>query len=211
MSPIVLDGQSAVSEVKQDNPLVWPLLSVLQDSRQHWKVHCLATELKKHQLLLSLDDDPEQDLFKRNFLLMNALFQLQQILLPAQWLQVQAMDIHISATVPGDIEIELAQDAVLRQYYLDWTNYDISTFVIREMLAQFWHRYEQHIGANASPINSNLEKITALKIFELELNASDKDVRQQWRRLALRWHPDRHTGDAAKFRQVCEAWQILRC
>jgi len=211
MPPIVPSEQSTITLEQQDNPLVWPLLSVLQDSQQHWKIHCLASELKQHKLLLTLDDDPEQDLFKRNFLLMNALFQLQQILLPQQWLQVQAMDIYISDTVPNDITIELTQDSVLRQYYLDWTNYDISNLVIREMLAQFWHRYEQHIGAQPPPTSSHLERITALKTFELEANASEQDIRRQWRRLALRWHPDRDNGSAEKFRQVCEAWQLLRC
>ena len=210
MTLIELGNHHNLSEVKHDNPLVWPLLTVLQESNRSWKVHWLATELQRHNLLLSLDNDPAQDLFKRNFLLMNALFQLQQILLPEQWLQVHAMDIQILSRLPIDLDMELHQDAALRDYYLDWENYDINTYAIHEMLEQFWYRYEEHVGTEPKQPSCNLLVTEALNIFELSHDSGDKEIRRQWRRLALRWHPDRNNGNAGKFRRVCEAWQILR-
>ncbi|MDF4599355.1 DnaJ domain-containing protein, partial [Vibrio parahaemolyticus] len=36
------------------------------------------------------------------------------------------------------------------------------------------------------------------------------EIRRQWRKLALRWHPDRENGDAERFRVLCEAWNVLR-
>ncbi|WP_445947011.1 DNA-J related domain-containing protein, partial [Shewanella sp.] len=74
--------QTELTATKGENPLIWPLLSLLQASNQSWKVHHLATALQEKGLMHDLDPSPEKDLFKRNFLLMNALYELQEILLP---------------------------------------------------------------------------------------------------------------------------------
>lgn len=195
-----------VANTKGDNPLIWPLLTVLQASNQSWKIHHLATELQTQGLIHQLDDNPGNDLFKRNFLLMNALFELQEILLPKQWLQVKAMDIQIFRLVPSNVNLLIMQDTSLREYYLDWNNYDTSENVVRELLEAFWSNYKSYIGLNINLMN----KSNALRVFELDESATARDIRKQWRRLALKWHPDRPDGDAARFREVCEAWQSLR-
>ncbi|WP_394203247.1 DNA-J related domain-containing protein [Shewanella waksmanii] len=195
-----------VCHIKGDNPLIWPLLSLLQASNKSWKVHHLAAELQKKGLMQDLDSHPEKALFKRNFLLMNALFNLQSILLPNSYLQVKSMEIQIFRILPNDLSQQLSSDDALRDYYLDWHNYDTCPNVIQEMLASFWSRYEDYIGANPA----NMHPSHALRVFELDNNASDKDISKQWRRLALKWHPDREGGDPIKFKQVCEAWQTLR-
>ncbi|HYV96705.1 MAG TPA: J domain-containing protein, partial [Gemmatimonadaceae bacterium] len=44
-------------------------------------------------------------------------------------------------------------------------------------------------------------------------NASEADIKQAYRRLALKWHPDRNGGSAeaeAKFKEVMEAHDVLR-
>lgn len=195
-----------VSNTKGDNPLIWPLLTVLQASNQSWKIHHLATELQTQGLIHQLDDNPGNDLFKRNFLLMNALFELQEILLPKQWLQVKAMEIQIFRLVPSNVNLLIMQDTSLREYYLDWNNYDTSENVVRELLEAFWSNYKSYIGLNINLMN----KGNALRVFELDESATAREIRKQWRRLALKWHPDRPDGDAARFREVCEAWQSLR-
>lgn len=195
-----------LSTTKGDNPLIWPLLSVLQASNHSWKIHHLATELQSKGLIHPLDDNPGNDLFKRNFLLMNALFELQDILLPKQWLQVKAMEIQIFRLVPSNVNLLIMQDSALRDYYLDWNNYDASENVVRELLEAFWSSYKSYIGLNVNLMNKGY----ALRVFELDESASARDIRKQWRRLALKWHPDRPDGDATRFREVCEAWQSLR-
>ncbi|QSX31938.1 DnaJ domain-containing protein [Shewanella cyperi] len=204
--PQLENANTDVPAAKGDNPLIWPLLSLLQASVQSWKVHHLASELQSRGLMQHLDDNPEKDLFKRNFLLMNALFELQEMLLPRQWLQVQAMDIRLLRLPPADAQLQLAQDAALRSYYLNWGNYDTCANVVREMLEAFWSRYQDYIGLG----HSDMHRAQALRIFELDEDASDRDIRRQWRRLAFMWHPDRPEGEAARFRQICEAWQVLR-
>lgn len=189
-----------------DNPLTWPLLSLLEEQPQHWKVHYLVSALREKGLLIELDEDESKDLFKRNFLTMNALYQLQVMLLPNQWLQVQAMDIFLSQIVPNNLALELQHDSALRDYYLDWENYDASGDLIKEMLKSFWHKYNDYIGETAPAIGRE----QALSVFELDSDASARDIRKRWRQLALKWHPDRAGGDSQQFRQACRAWQTLR-
>jgi len=189
-----------------DNPLTWPLLSLLKEQPQHWKVHYLVTKLRDEGLLDQLDDDESKDLFKRNFLTMNALYQLQIMLLPNQWLQVQSMDIFLTIHVPFQLEVELQHDASLRDYYLDWKNYDASGDLIKEMLESFWHKYNDYVGDDSPVVGRDY----ALQVFGLPKDASSRDIRKRWRKLALKWHPDRTGGDSEQFRQACRAWQTLR-
>lgn len=200
------DGDANLSDIKGDNPLIWPLLSLLQTSNRSWKVHHLAAELKSKGLMQDLDSDQQKALFKTNFLLMNALFELQEMLLPDHWLQVKAMEIQIFRILPRDLIASLKIDDALRDYYLNWLNYDTCPNIIQEMLESFWNRYEEYIGTNPNLMHNS----QALSVFELDGNATDKQIRKQWRKLALLWHPDRPNGDAAQFRKVCEAWQTLR-
>ncbi|QBF82309.1 molecular chaperone DnaJ [Shewanella maritima] len=185
---------------------MWPLLTLLQSSAKSWKVHHLAAELQQKGLMHDLDTSPEKDLFKRNFLLMNALYELQDMLLPKQWLQVQAMDIQLFRLVPSNADLLHHSDASLRDYYLDWANYDTCSNVVKEMLDSFWSSYQEYIGLN----HQLMHKGQALRVFELDESATDKQIRKQWRKLALKWHPDRDQGNAERFKQVCEAWQTLR-
>ncbi|MCG9721098.1 DNA-J related domain-containing protein [Shewanella sp. Isolate7] len=192
--------------IKGDNPLIWPLLTLLQRSNRSWKVHHLAAALQEKGLMRELDVDPQKALFKQNFLLMNALFELQAMLLPGSYLQVKAMEIQIFRIPPSNLDTQLSQDDALRSYYLDWQHYDTCPDIIQEMLESFWQRYEDYIGTR----HNALPKRQALQVFELDQDATDREIRKQWRKLALQWHPDRDGGDAAQFKRVCEAWQTLR-
>ncbi len=189
-----------------ENPLLWPIMEVLRKHPSDWKVHVLAAHLGELGYIYPLDDNSARDLFKRNFLIMNALYQLQEILYPEQWLQVEAMDI---ALLPGRYAMGQAIDVndPLRDYYLQWNNYDAQEGEVKRLLNEFWSRYRQFIGGQDV---GNIDRIKALQLFQLGEDASDKDIRRRWRQLALRWHPDRANGDSRRFRILCEAWNILR-
>ncbi|MCP3699507.1 MAG: DnaJ domain-containing protein [Aliivibrio sp.] len=192
-----------------ENPLVWPLFEVLQEAGQEWKVHTLSSHLIEKGLLTQLDESPDKDLFKRNFLIMNALYQLQTELHPEQWLQVEAMNIQLFSLV----ETEGSTQAIdtthpLREYYLEWTNYQVEEDEVKRLLNEFWSNYRRYLGG--SNAISSMDRIQALKLFGLSESATGKDIRKQWRKLAMQHHPDRESGDADKFRVMCEAWNVLR-
>jgi len=191
---------------EHDNPLIWPIISLLKEKPSGWMIHTLSEELRQQAILSTLDDDPDKDLFKRNFLLMNALYQLQEILLPQQWLQVQAMDIRLCNNQSAT-QNQIDKDDPLRSYYLDWDNYHTDIEAIKALLSSFWRRYQSHIGASKASVSCPQPHDYA--ILDLPTDATASQIRRQWRKLALRWHPDRPNGDAEQFRKICEAWQRI--
>ncbi|XP_022868787.1 uncharacterized protein LOC111388338 isoform X3 [Olea europaea var. sylvestris] len=54
------------------------------------------------------------------------------------------------------------------------------------------------------------------KVLEVEYDATDEKIRLNYRKLALKWHPDKHGGDSAvteKFQEINEAYKefLLIC
>ena len=116
------------------------------------------------------------------------------------------MDIQLHSQMPSNLQLELDQDISLRQYYLNWGHFETSAQEVESLLSSFWEKYGQTLGKTEKA----MDKQHALHVFELEYGASEQAIRRQWRKLALKWHPDRPSGNADNFRLVCEAWQILR-
>ncbi|WP_343291635.1 DNA-J related domain-containing protein [Vibrio harveyi] len=194
------------SQQYMENPLLWPILDILRKQPSNWKVHTLAHELSQKRYIQQLDESPDKDLFKRNFLLMNALYQLQETLYPDGWLQVEAMNIVLMSAIEASRHSVDTNDP-LREYYLDWKNYEADEGEVRRLLNDFWSRYQRYIGGNVS---DDLDRSKALHLFELDADATRTEIRRQWRKLALRWHPDRENGNADRFRVLCNAWNVLR-
>ncbi|KOO15843.1 molecular chaperone DnaJ [Vibrio xuii] len=199
-------GVAAQFQQYMENPLLWPILEVLRKQSSGWKVHTLASHLTEIEIMPLLDERPEKDLFKRNFLIMNALYQLQETLYPDNWLQVQAMDIVLmpSQQVFGH---EVDHSDPLRDYYLDWLNYEAEEGEVKRLLNEFWTRYREFVG---STNGKDMDRAKALSLFKLPHDASQTEIRKTWRRLALKWHPDRQSGNSEQFRILCEAWNVLR-
>ncbi|MFW7523511.1 DNA-J related domain-containing protein [Vibrio ostreicida] len=202
------EHQEVAAQFQQymENPLLWPIMEVLRKQPSGWKVHTLSAHLNELELLPVLDDAADKDLFKRNFLIMNALYQLQETLYPDNWLQVQAMDIALlpQSQVFGH-EIDVADP--LRDYYLDWHNYEAEEGEVKRLLNEFWTRYREFVG---STNGNDMDRAKALSLFELPHDASPTEIRKTWRKLALKWHPDRENGNSDRFRILCEAWHVLR-
>ncbi|WP_070966255.1 DNA-J related domain-containing protein [Vibrio sonorensis] len=199
-------GLAAQFQQYMENPLLWPMLEVLRKQPSGWKVHTLASHLGELGFIPILDVKPEKDLFKRNFLIMNALYQLQETLYPDNWLQVEAMDITLMSShhVAGHC-IDLEDP--LRDYYTQWHNYEAEEGEVKRLLNQFWTRYREFVG---STNGKDMDRAKALSLFELPQDATQIEIRKTWRKLALKWHPDRENGNSDRFRVLCEAWNVLR-
>jgi hypothetical protein len=50
-------------------------------------------------------------------------------------------------------------------------------------------------------------------VLKVNRNATDDDLKKSYRRLAMKWHPDKNPGDAkgeaeAKFKKISEAYEV---
>ncbi|MEK6185823.1 DNA-J related domain-containing protein [Vibrio cholerae] len=197
---------AATFQTYMENPLLWPIFEVLKRQPSGWKVHTLAAHLSELGIMQVLDPQPEKDLFKRNFLIMNALYQLQETLHPEKWLQVEAMNIILTPMMRSEFH-DIDVNDPLRDYYTQWMNYEANEGEVKRLLNEFWTRYRHSVGSHNG---KDLTRGQALRLFELTEEASAVEIRKTWRKLALRWHPDRENGNAERFRILCEAWNVLR-
>lgn len=200
-------GVSTPFQTHMENPLLWPIMEVLKKQPRGWKVHTLATHLNDLGLVPILDPKPEKDLFKKNFLIMNALYQLQETLFPESWLQVQAMDIELMHGRYYANGHAIDPEDPLRDYYVHWENYEADEGEVKRLLNEFWTRYRKFVGGEDI---GDMDRGKALSLFDLPMDASPAEIRKRWRKLALRWHPDREDGNSDQFRVLCEAWNVLR-
>lgn len=147
-----------------------------------------------------MSSDPQLRLFEINFLLMNALFQLQADLLEeGLYLDVNILDLRL-ASLPETGELLPSQltRGELASYYLDWQNlHSITTTEVEALLSSFWQRYL-----------AGDKRGWALETLGLGSDASLTEIKKTYQRLVARAHPDRG-GSANRFIEVREAWEIL--
>lgn len=124
------------------NPLLAPLLALLRQASGSYKVHELLAELRRQEFIPPLPGD-EQQLFRLNFLIMNALYQLQAELHDeGWWLLISTLDIRIEPLAPRNTASALARGEALRSYYLDWQVFwQTDREEVEALLGSFWRAY----------------------------------------------------------------------
>ena len=187
-----------------DNPLLAPIARLLHLHPQGLSEYALMQQLEFDGLALDAEPDVSAELllFRKHFLIMNALYSLQPVLYEEGYdLSISALHIHLH---PLDMPVApsaartLAKPEPLREYYLDWGEFEKSSSAyVGKLLNSFWRRYfgDERIDA-------------AWAMLELEPGASPQAIRNAYRRLAARHHPDRG-GEAEQFRRVREAYELL--
>ncbi|MCF2910867.1 molecular chaperone DnaJ [Pseudoalteromonas sp. DL2-H2.2] len=182
------------------NPLLDATFRIITRERAT-QLHRLAATLDAEIGLPTLDSDPDKDLFKRNFLLMNALYQLQQeVAEQGYYLQVEAMDIRLSEqSLPSALQ---TRDP-LREYYLDWCNYDTSKEEVNALLGQFWQRYLKVPTLAPQQHNELIQK------WQLPNPYSRRQLSKRWRTLAFAAHPDQQ-GESSAFVQLQHEYEQLK-
>ena len=158
---------------------------------------------EEYALFPRLELDDHLGLFQSHFLLFHSLYRLRDRLHREQrgLLRISALLIELCDYEAGDAA--LCEVDPLRDYYLDLANLDeTGEDEVVALLADFWRRLQ--LG------ESEPERVAAaLAVLELEAAESFVQVKQQYRRLVMRHHPDRG-GEGAKMHALNEALEILR-
>ncbi|BBG86781.1 molecular chaperone [Aeromonas hydrophila] len=182
------------------NPLLAPLLALLRQARGSYKVHELLAELRRQEVIPPLPGDEQLQLFRLNFLIMNALYQLQAELHgEGWWLVISTLDIRLEPLATREGGSALVRGEALRSYYLDWQVFwQTDREEVEALLGSFWRTCER-----------DEHRAEALTLFALPTGAQPDAIRRRWRELALQHHPDRG-GDADTFIRLRWAWEHLK-
>lgn len=164
--------------------------------------HALLQELEGLACWPPLAAEPILALFQKHFLLMNALYRIQESLWREEklWLEISPLRIGwaMRCEAAGQAPAEYG-DHALRAYYLDWRQFETTAGAdVAQLLAGFWRRLRASEGRAA-----------ALAVLELDEGSDWAAIRRQYRRLAARTHPDRG-GDREHFLAVRAAYESLR-
>lgn len=187
------------------NPLVPAILSVLRQNFQSGQtgafgIHHLLTTLSQHACLQDLDKNPELNLFKKNFLMMNGLYQLQQSLWEDEGLvlNIATLDIRLLNQLESGKAVMPEIADPMREYYLDWQHYsETSADDVIALLNAFWLQQDTEGRSGA------------LRTLDLEPDATGEQVKQRYQRLASEHHPDKG-GDPDRFMAIRQAYELLR-
>lgn len=186
-----------------NNPLIAAIFEHLQTMPCGVSEHALLQHLRSVDESLLIDyKQSDLAMFQAHFMLMNALYQLQDQLFEAgRYLSISPLCIRLEAlstvqqaNCPSD-----SGERIMRRYYLDWDNLAETTGEdIEELLAGFWQRYYA--------FDHQFEARACLGVPD---SASWNDIVAAYRRLVVSHHPDKG-GDAAQFIQIRQAYEQLQ-
>lgn len=193
------------------NFLIAPILDILKTSEHAIKEYDLIKRLERGGIEFPFQQlSSEVALFRKHFLVMNALYGLQQELIEENLylfidplkikLEICASD-HVSSSSDQQTS-ELSEQAEhkIREYYLDWNNYEgTSQQDVNNLLSGFWKKY--------FAVEKKAEALTTLGI---DSDVSLDQITLSYRKLAAQHHPDKG-GSHERFIEIREAYEILKC
>jgi len=139
-----------------------------------------------------------KDLFSAHFLCMHSLYHLQNRYYEEKTFKLQITLTRITRTPYHQGESEIESHDAVKQYYLEMTHYfETSEEEVNNLLDSFWKKFL-----------AQDDKHAALEILELTPKANQDEIKQQYRRLAQKHHPDKG-GDINIFNKINAAKELL--
>lgn len=200
-----------------ENPLVLDVFNILSDTDKSISLYQLMRILEAHGYeLVKAEANESSDLllFKKNFIVMNALYQLKHDLLDSGVsLRITSLEIKLEAEClqyDAGMQIkssdDISADMALSDFYLNWGNYYLTDEKgVEELLNGFWNSYSRY-----NKLQNRCDKrLDSLHTLGLKSTASWKDIQQTYRQLVSVYHPDKG-GNSPKFIKIREAYLILK-
>ncbi|TCV82334.1 DNA-J related domain-containing protein [Sulfurirhabdus autotrophica] len=185
------------------NPLIPEILTLLHRNPNGISEHLILKALKDHTGFTEIADQGHLALFQKHFMVMNALYQLQNSLWNEEQLTLKISPLQIQLH-PCDRQgnlgsLALAESTALRSYYLDWHNFkNTSEEEVSALLHNFWRRF----------INTD-DRAAAMQALNLKFGASADEITRRYRELAAIHHPDKG-GTQETFIHIRQAFEVLR-
>lgn len=201
------------------NPLKAPIINILNQHPDGLSEYDLIKALEELDLVhRSSDLGAELALFQTHFVVMNALYQIDQQLMGAQLLTISPLKIKLypaadtcsensvsintcsenSFSINKELNSEPPAPQEVKDYYLDWNNYnEADEASVNELLNQFWQRY----------LVSD-QRMWAYEVFDIETESLWPDVQKRYRQLSQQHHPDKG-GKHEQFVEICQAYEVL--
>lgn len=185
-----------------ENALIVPILHILKNTDIAISEHTLIQLLEKQNITFPEEESNEMKLFKKHFLVMNALYQLQKELLEDNYLlTITSLAIKLDKIEQRSDKTELIDDTDIKlsEYYLDWDNYTNTTKEdVESLLKGFWDRYFAFD-----------QQAQALSVLDLDGSSDWEAISYSYRQKINQYHPDKG-GDQSKFIEIKEAYEILK-
>lgn len=183
------------------NPLVMDVLRVLKQRPDGVKIYELLSGLNQDAVNHVVNtEDYNLSIFRKNFLLMNALYQLQlRLIKDGIYLSIGQIEVQlVSVSSISEKRLTNAGEQRIREYYFNWKNYErTSGEEVLALLDQFWNQYRSS------------DKLTqSLVVIGVTATTAWHDIQRKYRVLARENHPDRG-GDAQRFIEIREAYEVL--
>lgn len=187
------------------NPLIQPILAIIEEHSQGISEYDLLRKLEKADSFIDLGEDPKLVLFRKHFIIMNALYQLQTKLWQEDQIKLSISPISISITTvqtnienSDSTEIDDNVDAKLASYYLDWNEYDNMSAEDVELLLKGFYK----------KLHNDEDTKMALEILGVPANSSKSKIKQAYRQRVNHAHPDKG-GDTKTFIKLRRAYEHL--
>ncbi len=174
-------------------------LDLLQKHPRGISEYDLLRELQSRgrEEFADLDFNDHLSLYRKHFLLFNTLYRLRDTLATqGRGLNISPLNIRLYDLDTSDTAMGMSDR--LRDYYLNAEEMrNTSEADIEEMLGRFWSR-----------LTRGEDRKKALRTLGLMDPVSDEEIKQRYRSLAMRHHPDRG-GDTAKLQDINAAMKAL--
>lgn len=166
---------------------------------QEYSEYEILKALREQDIFQQPELDNTFSLFHQHFLLFHCLYRLQLELLQQQQGILVISPLSISRhAYQHSRQQQPAQHDPLCEYYLDLQHLHKTTAQdVDDLIRQFWQR-----------LGNTEQRQQALATLGLSEQASTQEIKQRYRRLAMRHHPDRG-GDAATLQLIHAAMKIL--
>ncbi|MDX1694866.1 MAG: DNA-J related domain-containing protein [Ketobacteraceae bacterium] len=193
--------QAASEKAALVNPFVMDVLRILRQRPGGVKIYELLSGLDQELVNQVVDtEDYNLSIFRKNFLLMNALYQLQLRLLKDNlYLSIGQIEVQLLPTHQvNQKKLTNAGEQRIREYYFNWKNYEKTrSDDVIALLESFWNKYRA------------TDKLTeALIVLGVTETTAWPEIQRKYRSLARENHPDKG-GDTQRFIEIREAYEVL--